>query len=103
MRFARRCKIDKPETLTMSKIFDALRFCRIQQDEARKNAVPDRDEMMTENLARANAKNDSKKAAGIRHIMNTENNKQDWNILNHVVNDPRSPHSHIYWENQGWE
>ena len=37
------------------------------------------------------AKRDSKKEAGIKQIMNTENSKRNWNILNHVVNDPRPP------------
>ena len=44
VRFARRCKIDHPECLSMRDMFDALRFCRIQQEEVRKYAVPDRNE-----------------------------------------------------------
>ena len=76
-RFARRCRIVNPETLSMRDIFDALRFCRIQQEEARKNAVPGRNEMMIKNLARANAKRDHKKVSGIKQIMNSENSKRN--------------------------
>ena len=47
--------------------------------------------MMRERLALAAEKRDKKKIAGIKQILNTENSKKNWGIVNATLDDPRSP------------
>ena len=86
-----RCKIVDPNALTIPDILDGLRYCRIHQLEARKYAVTSREDMMVNNLANANARNDRAKVSAIKRIMNTESGKRDWRVINIIVDDPRPP------------
>ena len=83
--------MENPKSYSLAQIIDGLRFCRIQQKEARKRAVPSRDKMMRERLALAVEKRDRKKIAGIKQILNTENSKRNWSVVNATLDGPRSP------------
>ena len=63
----------------------------MQQKGARKRAEPTRDKMLIDRLALAVEKGDKKKISGIKQILNTEDSKKNWGIVNAPLDDPRSP------------
>lgn len=83
--------MDSPKTYNLVQIADGIHYCRIKQKEARNKAGPAREVMLRERLTDAIERKDSKKAAGIKQILNTENSKKNWGIVNATLNDPRAP------------
>ena len=78
MRVARKKGIGNPRELTLNKVLDGLRFCRLQMAEARERATPGRDDMMKMILADALDKGDKRKVSEVKGIMNGEKSKQIW-------------------------
>ena len=80
-----------PKSYNLLQITDGIRFCKMKQKDARNRAESTREEMTRERLTDAIERRDSSKAAGIKQILNTENSKKNWGIVNATLNDPRSP------------
>ena len=69
--------MDSPKTYNLLQIADGIRFCKLKQTEARNRAESTREEMTRERLAVAVEKRDTRKVAGIKQILNTENSKKN--------------------------
>ena len=68
--------MDEPKSYSMEQIIDGIKYCKIQQKEARKRAEPTREKMMRESLALAVKKCDKKRISGIKQILNSENSNK---------------------------
>ena len=83
--------MENPKSYNLMQIRDGIRYCKIKQKEARNRAIPTRDQMLRDRLAVAVRQQDKSKISGIKQILNTENSKKNWGIVNATLDDPRSP------------
>ena len=83
--------MDYPKSYSINQIIDGTKYCKMQQKKARKRAEPTRERMMRDRLALAVKKRDKKRISGIKQILNTENSKKNWGIVNAALDDPRTP------------
>ena len=58
--------MDDPKSYSMEQIIDGIKYCKMQQKEARKRAEPTREKMMRDRLALVVRKRDKKRISGIK-------------------------------------
>ena len=83
--------MDNPKSYNLIQIADGIGYCKLKQKEARNRAESTKEEMMRERLALAIEQRDARRLSGIKQILNTENSKKNWGIVNATLDDPRDP------------